>query len=42
MNIGIPGITDDLRTQRFYHGTRAHLKPEEGYAYSTPLARRCA
>jgi rifampin ADP-ribosylating transferase len=27
MNIGILGTTDDLRTQRFYHGTRAELKP---------------
>ena len=27
MNLGILGITDDLRSQRFYHGTRADLKP---------------
>jgi len=27
MNEGIPGTTDDLRTKRFYHGTRAELKP---------------
>lgn len=27
MNIGIPDITDDPRSQRFYHGTRADLKP---------------
>jgi hypothetical protein len=27
MNKGIHGITDDLRSQRFYHGTRADLKP---------------
>ena len=27
MNIGIFGSTEDLRSQRFYHGTRADLKP---------------
>ncbi|MFA6977884.1 MAG: NAD(+)--rifampin ADP-ribosyltransferase [Ignavibacteriaceae bacterium] len=27
MNQGIPGTTDDLRTKRFYHGTRTELKP---------------
>src|SRR5215813_3395172 len=27
MNIGILGSTEDLRSQRFYHGTRADLKP---------------
>ena len=27
MNEGTPGTTDDLRTKRFYHGTRAELKP---------------
>ena len=27
MNIGILGTTDDLRSQRFYHGTRVDLKP---------------
>ncbi len=27
MNRGITGNTDDLRTKRFYHGTRAELKP---------------
>ena len=27
MNRGIPGATDDLRSQRFYHGTRAELNP---------------
>ena len=27
MNKGIPGTTDDLQTKRFYHGTRAELKP---------------
>jgi rifampin ADP-ribosylating transferase len=26
MNRGIPGNTDDLRTKRFYHGTRAELR----------------
>src|SRR5215468_5850311 len=27
MSEGIPGTTDDLRTKRFYYGTRAELKP---------------
>jgi hypothetical protein len=27
MNQGIPSTIDHLRTQRFYHGTRAELKP---------------
>jgi len=27
MNKGNLGNTDDLRTKRFYHGTRAELKP---------------
>ena len=27
MNKGIPGATDDPQTKRFYHGTRAELKP---------------
>ena len=27
MNIGVLGAIDDLRSQRFYHGTRADLKP---------------
>ena len=27
MNKGIPGTTGDLQTKRFYHGTRAELKP---------------
>jgi hypothetical protein len=27
MNTSIPGTTDDLRSPRLYHGTRADLKP---------------
>ena len=27
MNNGILGNTRDLRTKRFYHGTRAELRP---------------
>jgi rifampin ADP-ribosylating transferase len=27
MNKGVLGNTDHLRTKRFYHGTRAELKP---------------
>ena len=27
MNKGILGTTDGLRNKRFYHGTRADLKP---------------
>ena len=27
MTKGIPGATDGLRNRRFYHGTRAELRP---------------
>ena len=36
MNKGILGTTDELRTKRFYHGTRAELKPGELIKPSNP------
>jgi hypothetical protein len=36
MNKGILGTTDDLRTKRFYHGTRAELKPGDLIEPSNP------
>jgi hypothetical protein len=37
MNKGNPGDPDDLRTKRFYHGTRAELKPGDLIEPSNPL-----
>lgn len=36
MNNGILGSTDDLRTKRFYHGTRAELRPGDLIEPSNP------
>lgn len=36
MTKGILGTTDDLRTKRFYHGTRAELKPGDLVEPSNP------
>jgi hypothetical protein len=36
MNKGVLGTTDDLRTKRFYHGTRAELKPGDLIEPSSP------
>jgi len=37
MTNGDLGTTDDLRTKRFYHGTRAELKPGDLIEPSNPL-----
>src|SRR2546430_5982562 len=37
MNKSIDGATDDLRTKRFYHGTRAELEPRDLIEPSNPL-----
>ncbi len=37
MNKGIHGTTDDLRTKRFYHGTRAELEPRDLIEPCNPL-----
>lgn len=37
MNKGYLGATDDLRTKRFYHGTRAELRPGDLIEPSNPL-----
>ena len=36
MNKGIPGATDGLRNKRFYHGTRAELRPGDLIGPSDP------
>ena len=37
MNKGYLGATGDRRTKRFYHGTRAELKPGDRIEPSSPL-----